>query len=162
MSGRRGAARESGWISCETGTCGSSSAASRSCPSVILRSRPAGNWESRSTGVGTGPRPQRKGTAEPAGWPGACRACAAAHPALPGSSPLGRVCSHPHPPELWGEEWDSSKSRACGTSSFCLYHFPTIFPVNSELPLYSHYEAVNHLASLLPSIEGKRQIIVGK
>ncbi|XP_059031815.1 geranylgeranyl transferase type-1 subunit beta isoform X1 [Mustela lutreola] len=42
-SGRRGAVRERGWISCETGTCGSSSAASRSCPSVILRSRPAGS-----------------------------------------------------------------------------------------------------------------------
>ncbi|XP_044119038.1 geranylgeranyl transferase type-1 subunit beta isoform X1 [Neovison vison] len=42
-SGRLGAVRESGWISCETGTCGSSSAACRSCPSVILRSRPAGS-----------------------------------------------------------------------------------------------------------------------
>lgn len=53
-SGRLGAVRESGWISCETGTCGSSSAACRSCPSVILRSRPAGNWWPRSAGWATG------------------------------------------------------------------------------------------------------------
>ncbi|XP_052598099.1 geranylgeranyl transferase type-1 subunit beta isoform X1 [Peromyscus californicus insignis] len=38
-----GAERESGWISCGTGTCGSSSAASRSCRSGILRWRPAGS-----------------------------------------------------------------------------------------------------------------------
>lgn len=142
MSGRRGAARESAWISCETGTCGSSSAASRSCPSVILRSRPAGNWWPRATGWARGPGPSGKA------------------PAVPGVSPLGRVCSHPHSPELWREGWGSSKSRACGTSSFCLFHLPTIFSVNSELPFSSHYEAVNHLASLLPSIEGERQIIL--
>lgn len=37
------AERESGWISCGTGTCGSSSAASKSCRSAILPWRPAGN-----------------------------------------------------------------------------------------------------------------------
>lgn len=121
---RRGAVRESGWISCETGTCGSSSAASRSCLSVILRSRPAGDWWPWSSGWGRSPvaAERRRG------------ACAAAHPALPGASPLGRVCRGSPPASYGGRTGGAVRPGLVGSPFSAFFHFPTIFPVNSELP----------------------------
>ena len=121
---RRGAVRESGWISCETGTCGSSSAASRSCLSVILRSKPAGDWWPWSSGWGRSPAAaeRRRG------------ACAAAHPALPGASPLGRVCRGSPPSSYGGGTGGAVRPGLVGSPFSAFFHFPTIFPVNSELP----------------------------
>lgn len=89
------AEKESGWISCGTGTCGSSNAASRSCPSGILRWRPAGNSRLPRAGGG-GPQDAHRGAAGLRGPAGlrCCRTGLTPSPALPsllwapGSLPL--------------------------------------------------------------------------
>lgn len=148
MSGRRGAARESGWISCGTGTCGSSSAASRSCPSAIPRSRPAGNWRLRAPA----PAERHRGACRLTRllWglrrrpPGAAR----------GLSPRAARRS-PSRPRATAGGLGQRQGEGVGTSSFRLSLFPTVFPVNSELPFYSLCEAANHLAS--PTSECSRR-----
>jgi hypothetical protein len=92
-TGWRGAEKENGWISCGTGTCGSFSAASRSCRSGIPRWRPAGNWTLPRRGC----RWRPSGCAPRTGWTaGTCRV--ALPPGLAGPSPRSLPCPRPPAP----------------------------------------------------------------
>lgn len=150
----RGTAKESGWISCGTGTCGSSSAASRSCRSAILRWRPAGNWWPQSTEPARGPGP---GAVPPRSRPAnQARRGAAPPPTCPCPCPAPPLCAGPVitlPSELRREGSGRCTSRALAGSSFRPFHFPTIYPVHSEL-FHSVFPA-----SSLSRIKGKSQSV---
>lgn len=114
----RGTGKESGWISCGTGTCGSSSAASRFYRSAILRWRPAGNWWPQSTGPARRPGP---GGTAPEG------SRASAHLAPLRASPPRWACGHFFPPSYRCRVWGSCTSRALALQ-FPPFSLPDLLP----------------------------------